>query len=190
MALSDNKWFAVQVRAKCELTVGASLRNKGYEGFVPTCRERRQWSDRHKLIDKALFSGYVFCRFNPRSRMPIVTTPGVIRIVGSANDPAPIDDREIGAIQQVVSSGFKAQPHPYLRIGSKVVICSGPLDGVEGIIDGHKNRQIVVSIHGIHRSICVELDPSSIALESSSRSRCPPGRRLIAIGEHSQLKLM
>jgi len=37
-------------------------------------------------------------------------------------DTVPVEDSEIAAIQTVVSSGFHAEPWPYLEIGQKIRI--------------------------------------------------------------------
>ena len=75
-------WFALQVHAKHEFGVANSLRSRGYDPFLPLCRCRKLWSDRIKLVEAPLFPGYMFCRLNLHYRLPILTAPGVIRIVG------------------------------------------------------------------------------------------------------------
>src|ERR1700760_4448993 len=103
-------WFAIQVRPRYEFVTSKHLRNKGYEEFVPVYSEKRKWSDREKKIDMPLFTGYVFCRLDPEVRSPIVTTPGVIRIVGNSKGIARIDDAEIAVIQAAIRAGVKARP--------------------------------------------------------------------------------
>src|SRR5579871_980379 len=85
-------WFAIQVRARYETGVAEHLRGKGFEWFLPMYKTRKQWSDRVKQFEKPLFPGYVFCRFNPHDRLPILKTPGVTQIVGNNHVPVPVDD--------------------------------------------------------------------------------------------------
>ena len=58
-------WYAIRVKSKCEKMVSDQLRGKGYEEFLPMCWSRRLWSDRVKVIQMPLFTGYLFCRFDP-----------------------------------------------------------------------------------------------------------------------------
>jgi len=51
----------------------------------------RRWSDRMKEFDVPLFPGYLFCRMNPHNRLPVLTTPGVIQIVGVGKTPIPVE---------------------------------------------------------------------------------------------------
>jgi transcription antitermination factor NusG len=88
-------WFALQVRTKHEMGVADFLRGRGYMPFLPLSRTRKMWSDRIKVFDTALFPGYMFCRVNIQDRLPILTAPGVIRIVGYDRVPVPVDEAEI-----------------------------------------------------------------------------------------------
>ncbi|MDQ6708172.1 MAG: hypothetical protein M3Z85_19625, partial [Acidobacteriota bacterium] len=83
-------WFALRIRSRFEKTTATILRGKGYEEFSPSYRSKRQWSDRMKEVDLPLFPGYMFCRFNPLDRFPILCTPGVVSIVGIGKIPRPV----------------------------------------------------------------------------------------------------
>lgn len=157
-------WFAIQVRPRYEFVTSRLLRGKGYEEFLPVYSEKRQWSDRKKNIEMPLFTGYVFCRMDPDVRSPIVTTPGVIRIVGNSKGIARIDDAEIVAIQAAIRAGVKARPCDYVRIGDRVSIGRGPLAGVEGILSSYGNNHcLVLSVSLIQSSVAVEIMLEDIA---------------------------
>lgn len=164
-------WYALHVRHRQERVVAATLRGKGYLDFLPTYRSRRRWRDRIAEIELPLFPGYVFCHFDARDRrVPIVTTPGVLRIVGLARVPVPVLDSEIDAVRHVVASGIAAEPWPYVEAGQSVRIQHGPLAGVEGVFVEVKNRRrLVVSITLLQRSINVDIDSAFVALERNRR---------------------
>ena len=157
----DNlSWYAIQIQSKLGTVASATLRGKGYEEFLPLYRSRRRWSDRIKELDLPLFPGYLFCRFNVSDRlMPILTTPGVIGIIGAGKTPVPVFEEEIEAIRAILRSGLAAQPYPFLRAGSKVYIEAGPLAGVEGIVTNtDKVYRLIVSVGLLQRSVAVEID--------------------------------
>ena len=85
--------------------------------------------------------------------------PGVVEIVGIGRTPAPIDDREIEAVQAVLACGLAVRPLTGFGIGDKVRVERGPLRGVEGVVvEGFGGqRRLVVSISLLQRSISVEL---------------------------------
>ena len=96
---SGKQWYAVRTAAGREKAVSGQLGNKGYEHFLPVYRTKRQWSDRVKEVELPLFPGYLFCRFDINSRLPILVTPGVKLIVGYGKAPIPICENEMDAIR-------------------------------------------------------------------------------------------
>ncbi len=152
-------WFALQTRCRYESFVAKQLCHKSYEILLPLYECRRRWSDRIKELELPLFPGYVFCRFNPLDRLPILVTPGVIRVVGIGKVPMPVDDAEMAAIQTALQSGLPRQPWPFLQIGQRVRVECGPLCGLEGILVDFKGRhRLVLSVTLLQRSVAVEVD--------------------------------
>jgi transcription antitermination factor NusG len=124
---------------------------------------RRRWSDRTKELEVPLFPGYLFCRFNPQERLPILKTPGMIGIVGTAKTPTPVDSSEISALRTLVNSGIPRQPWPFLKVGQRVRIEYGALAGLEGILQQVKgNNRIILSVSLLQRSVAAEVDSSWI----------------------------
>jgi transcription antitermination factor NusG len=156
----DNlSWYALQIQSKLGSVAFATLSGKGYQAYLPMYHAQRRWSDRVKQLDLPLFPGYMFCLFDVRARLPILTAPGVISVVGAGKTPIPIDDAEIEAVRAVLRSGLGAQPWPWVAIGSKVCIERGPLAGVEGIITNtDKVYRLVVSVSLLQRSVAVEIE--------------------------------
>lgn len=156
----NHPWYAIRVQSKFENPVSTALRGKGYEEWLPLYRERRCWSDRVRQLDRPLFPGYLFCRFDVRDRLlPILTTPGVVAILGAGKTPISVSDEEIATIHTVIQSGLPALPWPCLTVGDRVLVEGGPLRGVEGIVlNADKVCRLVVSIPLLQRAVAVEID--------------------------------
>jgi transcription antitermination factor NusG len=154
------RWYAVETKSRLEQRVEALLRNKGFETFLPLYTVRRQWSDRIKVTETALFPGYLFSRLRDGQRiLPLLTTPYVRGIVGCAGRPAPVPEHEIEAVRAIVASGLPACPWPYLHAGDRVRIRYGPLAGVEGLLVSFKKQhRLVVSVEMLRRSVAAEVD--------------------------------
>ena len=165
-------WFALQVRTRNEAGVAEQLSGRGYERFLPLYKVRKRWSDRIKEVDAPLFPGYLFCRFDPQDRLPILKTPGVMQIVGFKNGPVPVDESEIQALLTVIAAGAPHQPWPLLTAGDRVRIESGPLLGLEGILtEVRRSHRLVLSVTLLQRSVAVEIDSALVAAID------PPKRR-------------
>jgi len=165
-------WFALQVRTQHERGVAEFLRGGGFDWFLPLYKCRKRWSDRVKEVEVPLFPGYLFCRFNPQDRLPILKTPGVIQIVGYNRQPVEIDEAEIGAIQTLIGSGMSSQPWPYLYVGDKVQIESGPLQGMSGILTNFKGKhRLIVSVTLLQRAVAVEIDAALVTPHRASEEQ-------------------
>ena len=152
-------WYGVRTKSNHEKVAANILECKGYEPYLPTYRSRRRWSDRVIEIDTPLFPGYVFCRFNAAERLPIISTPGVVSVIGFGKDPAPIDDSEIEAVKAILTSGLPAHSCSFLHEGQRVRIERGSLANLEGILVKKKSEwRVVVSVSLLQRSISVEID--------------------------------
>jgi len=165
--MSEVAWYALAVVPRKEKATAKALRLKGYEDFLPLYSERRRWSDRVQTVELPLFPGYVFCRLDARYRLPILKMDSVMSIIGLGNQPQPIPDAEINALQAVCRAGIHAIPCPYLTAGSKVTIGHGPLTGVEGILESAiqsaKDTRLILSVSLLQRSVSVEVDTEWIA---------------------------
>jgi transcription antitermination factor NusG len=152
-------WFALRVRPRHDKAVSLTLRNNGFEECLPLYRARHKWADRFKMVDLPLFPGYVFCRFDPSSLLPILNTPGVIDIVRAGRVLLPVKDCEIADLQRLAKSGLHSEPCPYLQVGQRVRIEGGPLFGLEGLLIEIRNSlRLVLSVDLLQRSVLVEID--------------------------------
>jgi transcription antitermination factor NusG len=152
-------WLAVKVRPNFEKTVSAQFQARGIDGFLPLYSSRRQWNDRVKTLELPLFPGYVFCRIDPRHRVPVLQVPGVTGFIAFGKTLAPIPDEEIHAVKMIIQSKLQASPCPFLRVGQTVLINKGPLAGIEGILTEFRNNyRIVVSVPMLQRSVSADID--------------------------------
>jgi transcription antitermination factor NusG len=162
----EPRWYALAVKPQHELRAFEGLQGlNGIEGFLPTYKDKRRWSDRIKVLDAPLFPGYVFARFEyPSERVPVLRVSGVKSIVGFGHAPSPLVEEEIGAIQTLVNSTFPVRPWPFLRAGHRVRITHGPLTGVEGLVLEQKDEwRMVVNVELLQRSVSVVLDRSVLS---------------------------
>ena len=133
--------------------------------FLPCYLEQRRWSDRVKRVVHPLFAGYVFCRVSGDVVAKVVTTPGVIRIVGDGRRAMPVPADEIEAIQRIVSADLPSEPWPFLETGQRVRLDVGPLRGMEGIVVRSTNGQrVIVSISLLRQSVAVEVDAEWVSV--------------------------
>lgn len=154
-------WYAIHTRPRHEKFVVSQLRDRGITTFLPLVSQVRVWSDRRKLVQLPLFSGYVFVRvfLSGEARVRVLRTNGVVSFVGVRGEGIPIPDRQIEDIQVLLNNQIPSVCYPFLKLGQRVRIRGGCMDGVEGILVGRKgDRSLVVSVDLIQRSLAIRID--------------------------------
>lgn len=156
-ARAELDWYAVRVMSNRERVVAGFLNGKGIEACVPLYAPGLYAHARRK--ERVLFPGYVFCSFDASRLLPIVTVPGVVGVVCSGRKPAAVEPHEMRAIMRLMESGLPSEPYPYLSVGERVRVRSGPMTGVEGVLirEGRHDR-IVISVSLLMRSVMVEIE--------------------------------
>ena len=152
-------WHALFTRHQHEKSVASALSNKTHEVYLPLYRSVRQWQDRAKQLWLPLFPCYVFIRAGMDRQLQILTTPGIIHIVGWGGRPAIIPQEQVDAVRLMIESRLTVETHPYLQFGDRVRVKTGPLMGLEGILTRKKGvARLVVSMEMLGRSAAVEID--------------------------------
>ncbi len=168
--LSSNDWYAIRVKSNRERITALGLTNKGFDVFLP--EYVRQRGTRRGVERVVLFPGYVFGRFDPHNRLPILMLPGVIHIVCAGKAPAPVDATELESLRVLLQTGLPINAHEQYTVGETVNIDNGPLAGARGVIAGEENRRLLVSITLLQRSVSVALPREWICKVASAHDGC------------------
>jgi transcription antitermination factor NusG len=154
-------WYAIHSRSNFEKRIGMELEGKGIEHYLPAYNEIHQWKDRKRVVSVPLFPGYVFARFvdEPGLRRSVLTTSGIVRILGNSAGIEPVPDSQIEAVRNMLNSRVPCFAHPLLREGTPVRVTRGPLEGVEGLLARIKNQtRLVISIPLLNQSVAAEVN--------------------------------
>ena len=159
--VEPRNWYALLTQARHEKMVAHRLRERGISAFLPLVTEVRHWRHRKRKVELPLFSCYVFAKLLPTNedRLRALRVDGVFSLVGPRGIGTPIPDEQIDAVQKLVEGDLPWGSHPFLKIGQRVRIRSGALDGVEGILVSRSGESsLIVSIDVIQRSLSVRIE--------------------------------
>jgi transcription antitermination factor NusG len=159
----DSAWCALYTRHQHEKAVAEMLEAKGLEVFLPLYDSIRRWKDRSKMLSLPLFPCYVFVRGAGNRRLQVVSTPGVHMILSHGERLATVPEEEIEAIRRTLAGSLRVEPHPFLKVGERVRVTRGTLDGVEGILVRKKNLfRLILSVSMLSQSVAVEIDACDV----------------------------
>ena len=103
------------------------------------------------------------CRFHPSRRLPILTTPGVVGIVGFGESPAPVYEHEINSLRTMLKAGLSCGPWPILKAGQPIMIEYGSLAGFDGtVLQTKGSYRLIVQISLLQRSVAAEIDRKTV----------------------------
>ena len=154
------RWYSIQTRYRFERKVNAQLQQKGLQTFLPLLQEFHHWSDRRQPVYIPLFSGYTFARFELSAalRIELLHTKGIIGLISFRGVPVPIPPKQIEDLQKLLSQKVPCSLHPFLRVGQRVRIRGGCLDGLEGILEQRGEKNLVISLESIQRAVAITIE--------------------------------
>ena len=127
------QWYAVQVITTHEKKVKKYLEKQRASGFADNIGEIA-------IPEKdgtPIIPGYVFVQADTWPEFYLVGCNSRCKVIGK------VSDAEIKRLLSVTNNGSKQWP--VFKKGDEVIICSGPLEGVEGVIVRAGTRRSKVS---------------------------------------------
>lgn len=131
--MTEGPWHVLHVVANHEKRVAQHLAVRSLEHYLPLYTERSRRVDRSIQLERPLFTGYVFIRFPLESRIAVISTPGVLRLLGN-DDRDTVSASEIERIRNGLASGCLMRPHRGVSRGTRVRVHGGVFEGVEGVV--------------------------------------------------------
>jgi transcription antitermination factor NusG len=157
----ESRWYAIRTRSRHEKVVANELAQRGIEAFLPVVTSVRRWSDRKMSVELPLFPGYAFVRvaYFSGERVRVLQANGVAGFVGPNPSGVSIPDEQIEAIRTLLVTKVAVEDHPFLKVGQRIRVRGGALNGVQGILLAmNGSRNLVISVEPIQRSLSIRLD--------------------------------
>jgi transcription antitermination factor NusG len=157
------RWFAVYTTPRHEKRIAEHFGQREIESYLPLYRTHRRWKDGSNVtLELPLFQSYIFVRIGQNERVRVLEVPGVQRIIGSGNRPAPLPDFEIESLRADLHK-CNFEPHPFLAVGDRARIKHGAMAGMEGfVVRTNNSLRIVLTLDLIMRSVAVEVESANL----------------------------
>src|SRR6266446_4227217 len=159
----ESRWYVAYTSANHEKRVAEQFAVRSMEHFLPLYVSLRRWKDRRVKLELPLFPGYVFVRLALCDQLRLLQVPGVARLVGFNGAPTALPTEEIEALKKGLACGVRAEPHPFLTVGRRVRVRSGPFEGRQGILLRRRgNLRLVLSLDLIMRSVVIDVEAADV----------------------------
>jgi transcription antitermination factor NusG len=171
--MQDLPWYVLHVLSNHEKRVVQHLNVRSVENYLPLYTERVKWTDRTVVAERPLFSGYVFARFLPQTRIPVLSTPGVLRLLGEEERDL-VSCEEIDKIRNGLTNGLRLRPHPFVNVGTRVRVRDGVFAGVEGVVTELRHQcRVILSLEAVHQCFSLEIELSGLEVLKMPTSKVP-----------------
>lgn len=158
-APDELKWFVCHTKPRCEKKLAALLVAEKIEHYLPTTESVKCYGPRTKRFTKPLFPGYVFAQVVLENKARIYQQDLLARVIPVGNETQFL--RQMADVRAMVASGFEISLRPVMERGTRVKVVSGPLWGLEGVVDDPSSpKGIIVAVdvlqQGLH--VCIAAD--------------------------------
>ncbi|MGD9976317.1 MAG: UpxY family transcription antiterminator [Bacteroidales bacterium] len=158
-------WYAAYTKPRNEKKVYSRLAERGIDVFLPLQKKIKQWSDRKKLVEEPLFRSYIFVRISQKDYYSVLNTAGIVRYVTFGGKAAPIPDRQIEQVKQLLVQDVEIEPiDETLELGTMVEVKFGGLMGIVGeLVDHAGKKKVIIRIDHVSHSLLVTLPTGYVA---------------------------
>jgi transcription antitermination factor NusG len=171
--MHGSPWHVLHVLSNHEKRVAQHLEVRSVEHYLPLYSERVKWTDRTVVSERPLFSGYVFVRFTAQSRISVISTPGVLRLLGN-DEGSMVHDEQLAKIRLGLANGLTLRPHPRVTVGTRVQVRDGIFAGVEGVVaELRKQCRVVITLAATHQCFSLELATDDLIVLSKPTPASP-----------------
>jgi transcription antitermination factor NusG len=179
--MDQSAWNVLHVVSNHEKRVAQHLAVRSVEYYLPLYSERVKWTDRSVVTERPLFSGYVFVRSLLQNRLNILSTPGVLRVLGDGERDM-VSAEELDKIREGLASGLLLRPHANVSVGTRVRVRDGVFGGVEGVVtELRKQCRVVISLSVVCQCFSLQLELGDIEVLQKPEPK-PELRRIPAYG--------
>jgi transcription antitermination factor NusG len=154
-ALGD--WYVLLTRSRQEKALAESLSARRVSHFLPVLRKNRLYGNRKAVVEQPMFPGYIFLKGSFDDVHEADRTRRVARIL-QVGDQQGLQS-ELKNLWLAIKNRVALDPFPYLRTGMRAEVRSGPLRGLEGVVERRLGvSRLVLQVQMLGRAVAVEVD--------------------------------
>ena len=156
-APSTQRWYVLHTRSRQEKAVADQLAARQVQHFLPLREHVRLYGRRKAVVAVPLFPSYVFLHGTAEQAYEVDRTKRLVRII-DVDDQQQIE-WELQNLRIALERKITLDPYPYLRKGIRAEVRSGPLAGLQGIIeDRPRPDRLLLQIDMLGRALTLEID--------------------------------
>jgi len=153
---NDFLWYVLHVKPRCEKKMADYCAAHGLKHELPLREETKIYQRRKVTVYKPVFPGYIFVAFNVDEKVTVLKSNVIVHILTVVNQERFI--HELVQIQQALAVDPTLDACAAFQTGKRVLIRSGPFQGLEGVVQLVRGKtKVVLNVEMIGRALAVEV---------------------------------
>jgi transcription termination/antitermination protein NusG len=150
-------WHVLYVKSRQEKALAADLETFGIPYYLPLLDKVTFYGSRRFRVQIPLFPGYLFMRGARDQLIVTERTRRLLRVI-------PVCDQkqiswELSNIQMALANGADLGPCRQLEKGWRVVVKSGPFQGLQGIVEARSpDNRLILQVGLLGQAVSMEID--------------------------------
>ena len=161
--MAELLWFVAHTRPRREKKLKQYCEREGIPVTLPTYRSRHQYRGKSVVFAKPLFPGYVFVQLINGQKQRLVQNEHVASML-VVHDQA-LFEQQLNEVLRALDTGLEVFLAPEIGGGSRVLVKSGPLRGLEGWVEKRYGlTTVLLRLDFIGQAAAVRLEASQLEL--------------------------
>ena len=156
-------WYVAHTRPRREKKLAEYCQREGISVTLPTYKSVKKYRGKTAVFEKPLFPNYLFMRLNPQDKQSVYQSDHVANVLEVVDQQ--LFEDQLGDILTALDSELEIFLAPQITAGARIKIKSGPLRGIEGIVEQRSGMTLVLlRLDFISQAAAVKIDASELEL--------------------------
>ena len=156
-------WFVAHTRPRREKKLAEYCEREGMAVTLPCYRSVKKYRGKTVVFQKPLFPNYVFLQLQQGQRQKVYQSDHVANLLEVVDQR--MFEEQLGDILTALDTELEIFLAPQITAGARVKIKSGPLRGIEGIVEKRAGMTLVLlRLDFISQAAAVKIDATELEL--------------------------
>ena len=161
--MTEVRWYVAHTRPRCEKKLAQYCRRQDFQVTLPCYRSVRKYRGKTVVFEKVLFPNYIFLQLLPEQT-------GLVRQNNHTANLLTVTDQklfeeQLGAILEALEADVEVVLAPHIAEGRTVRIKSGPLRGMEGMVQSREGHtHVLLRLDFIRQAAAVKIEATEVEI--------------------------
>lgn len=156
-------WYVAHTRPRREKKLAEYCEREGFSATLPCYKSVRKYRGKTVVFEKPLFPNYLFLQLLPHQKQTVYQSDHVANLLDVLDQQ--LFQTQLGDILTALDSDLEIVLAPQITAGARVKIKSGPLRGVEGLVEKRSGTTyVLLRLDFISQAAAVKIEASELEL--------------------------